>query len=73
MNFIKTNNHINIVLANVPIRYDLSYRSQVNMGIRSYNKKLMEITKEHNQVALIVIVTVWSRFNDLDVRLYISP
>jgi len=53
MNSIKTNNHINIVLANVPIRYDLSYYSQVNKGIRSYNKKLMEITKEHKQVALI--------------------
>ena len=52
MNFIKTNIHTNIVLANVPIRYDLSYYLQVNKGIRSYNKKLMEITKEHKQVAL---------------------
>ena len=40
MEFIKSNNHTNIVLANVPIRYDLSYYSQVNMGIRSYNKKI---------------------------------
>jgi hypothetical protein len=54
--FIKSsNNHTNIVLANVPIRYDLSYYSQVNKGIRSYNKKLMEIIKEHRQVALIEI------------------
>ena len=44
MKFIKTNNHTNIVLANVPIQYDLSYYSPVNKGIRSYNKKLMEIT-----------------------------
>jgi hypothetical protein len=48
MEFIKSNNHTNIVLANVPIRYDLSYHSQVNKGIRSYNKKLMEIIREHN-------------------------
>jgi len=53
--YFKTNNHTNIVLANVPIRYDLPYHSQVNKGIRSYNKKLMEITKEHKHVALIEI------------------
>jgi hypothetical protein len=51
MEFINTNNHTNIVLANVPIRYDLSYHSQVSKGIRSYNKKLIEIAKEHKQVA----------------------
>jgi len=53
MEFIKTNNHTDIVLANVPIRYDLSYYSQENKGIRSFNKNLMEITQEHKQVALI--------------------
>jgi len=52
MEFIKTNNHTNTVLTNVPIRYDLSYYSQENKGIRSFNKKLVEITKEHKQVAL---------------------
>jgi hypothetical protein len=31
--FIKTNNHTNIVLANVPVGYDLSHYSQVNKGI----------------------------------------
>jgi len=45
MEFIKTNNCTNIVLTNVPVRYDLSYYSQENKGIRSFNKKLMEITK----------------------------
>jgi len=43
MEFIKSNNHTNIVLANVPIWYDYSYYSQVNKGIRSYNKNLIEI------------------------------
>jgi hypothetical protein len=55
MEFIKSINHTNIVLAYVPIRYDLSYYSQVNKGVRSYNKKLMEIIKEHKQEALIEI------------------
>ena len=44
MEFIKTNNRTNIVLTNVPIRYDLSYYS--------FNKKLIESTKEYKQVAL---------------------
>jgi hypothetical protein len=49
---LKGNIHVK-QLANVPIRYDLSYHLQINKGIRSYNKQLMEITKEHKQVALI--------------------
>jgi len=32
---------------------DLSYYLQENKGIRSFNKKLMEIPKEHKQIALI--------------------
>jgi hypothetical protein len=53
--FIKRNNYSNIVLANVPIRYDLSYYSQENKGIRSFNKRLLEITKEHKEVTLVEI------------------
>jgi len=55
MEFIKTNDHPNIVLANVPIRYYLSYYSQENKGISSFNKNLMEITKDHKQIAPIEI------------------
>ena len=51
--FIRTNNHINIILATVPTRYDLSYYSKVNKDIRSYNERLRDITKLHKQVALI--------------------
>jgi len=55
--FIKSNKHTNIILANVPLRYDLSYHSQLNKRIRSYNKKLLEIIKNHRQVAQIKIDT----------------
>jgi hypothetical protein len=55
MEFIKRNNHTNIVLTNVPIHYDLSYYLQENKGIRSFNEKLMTVTKEHKQIALIAI------------------
>jgi hypothetical protein len=57
MEFIKANNHTNIILASVPIRYDLSYYSQANKEIRSYNKKLMEIMNAYKQVTLIEIDT----------------
>jgi hypothetical protein len=51
--FIQSNNHTNILLTKVPTRYDLSYYSQVNNEIRSYNDKLRDIVNEHKQVALI--------------------
>jgi hypothetical protein len=53
--FIKTYNHTNIVLTKVPIRYDLSYYSHINKGIRSFNRKLLEIAAEHKQITLIEI------------------
>ena len=53
MEFIKTNYHTNITPANVSIRYDLSYYSLQNKGIKSFNKTLMDITKEHKQIAPI--------------------
>ena len=53
--FIRTHTHTNIVLANVRIHYDLSYYSQINKGIRSYNKRLVKIADEHKQVTLIEI------------------
>jgi hypothetical protein len=48
--FIKANNHTNIILASVPVRYDLSHYSQANKEIRSYNNKLTEIMNAHKQV-----------------------
>jgi hypothetical protein len=57
--FIEKHNHTNIILANVPIRYDLSYHSLINKRIRSYNTELLELTSEftseQGQVALIEI------------------
>jgi hypothetical protein len=55
--FNKVNNHTNIILASVPVHYDLSYYSQANTEIRSYNKKLTEIMNAHKQVALTEINT----------------
>ena len=39
MDFIKTNNHTNIILVTVPPRYDLTQSSCVNSEIKSFNRK----------------------------------
>jgi RNase H-fold protein (predicted Holliday junction resolvase) len=44
-NFIKSNNHTNIILVSAPHRYDLMQSSCVNNEIRSFNRKLMKSVK----------------------------
>ena len=51
--FIERHSHTNIIIANVPIRYDLSYHSLTNAGIRSYNAELKELASEHRHITII--------------------
>ncbi|PNF38678.1 hypothetical protein B7P43_G18384, partial [Cryptotermes secundus] len=44
LNFIKTNSHTNIVLLNIPHRYDLENWSCVNDEIKVFNRKLVKCT-----------------------------
>jgi hypothetical protein len=44
MDFIKTNNHSNIILVAGPPRYDLMQSSCVNSDIKSFNRKLKKET-----------------------------
>jgi lysophospholipase L1-like esterase len=44
-NFIKTNNHTNIILINVPFRYDLCNSVYVNSYISTLNRKLKKLVK----------------------------
>jgi hypothetical protein len=53
--FVKTYIRTNIVLTEVPARYDLSYYSHINKGIRSFNRKLLEIAAENKQLTLLEI------------------
>ena len=44
-NFIKTNNHTNIILISVPFRYDLLNSTAVNSSISNVNRKLKKLVK----------------------------
>jgi hypothetical protein len=55
--FIQSNKHTNVIFANVPLRYGLSYYSQTNEKIRTYNRKLAEIIREHEEVTLMEMDT----------------
>jgi len=55
--FIQSNKCTNIIFTNVPPRYDLSYYSQINEKIRTYNRKIAEIIREHEKVTLIEMDT----------------
>jgi hypothetical protein len=57
LEFMQSNKHTNVIFANVPLRYDLSYYSQINENIRTYNRKIRETTQEHEQVALMELNT----------------
>jgi len=45
MNFIKSNDHTNIILMNVPSRYDLPNSISVNRNISALNRKLQKLVK----------------------------
>jgi len=42
-NFVKNNNHTNIILMNVPLRYDLTTSISVNRNISILNRKLQKL------------------------------
>jgi len=44
-NFIKTNNHSNIILINVSFRYDLPNSTSVNSSISILNRKLKKLVR----------------------------
>jgi hypothetical protein len=44
-NFIQTNKHTNIILINVPLRYDLRNSTSVNRSISILNRKLKKLVK----------------------------
>jgi len=57
LEFMQSNKHTNVIFANVPLRYDLSYYSQINENIRTYNRKIRETIREHEQVTLMELNT----------------
>ena len=57
LEFIQSNKHTNVVFTNVPLRYDLSYYSQINEKIRSYNRRTGEIIQEYERMTLMELDT----------------
>jgi hypothetical protein len=54
-NFVKSNNHTNIILTSLPHRYDLIQSSCVNSEIRSFNRKLMKSIRTYNHASILVM------------------
>ena len=53
MDFIKTNNHTNIILVTVPPRYDLMLSSCVNSEIKSFKTELKKMVKVYQHMSVL--------------------
>jgi len=54
-NFIKSNNHTDIILISAPHGYDLMQSSCVNSEIRSFNRKLMKSARAYQHESFLEI------------------
>jgi hypothetical protein len=52
-NFIKSNNHTNIISVSVPHRYNLMQSSCVNDAIRSFNGKLVKSVRAYQHASIL--------------------
>jgi hypothetical protein len=52
-NFIKNNNHTNIILMNIPFRYDLPDSISVNKSISVLNRKLQKLVKVYPHTSFL--------------------
>jgi lysophospholipase L1-like esterase len=49
--------HTNVIIAELPVRYDTEATPWINEQIKQYNKKLGKVTKSHKQAKLIRTTT----------------
>jgi hypothetical protein len=52
-NFVKSNNHTNIIVTNLPHGFALIQSSCVNSEIRSFNRKLIKSIKIYNHASIL--------------------
>jgi len=57
VNFLDSTQNTNVILVEVPVRYDTGARSRVNEQIENYNKKLYKVTKSLKHVKLVKVST----------------
>ena len=62
IDFIKTNNHTNIILVTLPPKYDLMQSSCVNSEIKSFNRKLKKMVKVYQHTSVLEMDNDWKLF-----------
>jgi hypothetical protein len=55
--FLDALQHTNVILTEIPVRYDIGASSWINEQIKQYNRKLGKVTKSYKQAKLIRITT----------------
>ena len=62
VNFLVDSQHTNIILLDVPLRYDIGIGSPVNEQIIGYNKQLHKITERYKHVIMVRSTTTREHF-----------
>ena len=57
LKFLEDTQNTNVILVEVPVRYDTGVRPHINEQIESYNTKLHKVTKSFKHVRLIKVTT----------------
>jgi lysophospholipase L1-like esterase len=57
VNFLDGAQNTNVILVEVPVRYNIGARSHINKQIENYNKKLYKLTKSFKHVKLTKVTT----------------
>ena len=57
IHFIQKYNNTNIIIVNIPHRYDLTNAAMTNFCIQAYNSKLKKILKTFKHVSLVEMST----------------
>lgn len=55
--FIEETQHTNIIFVDVPLRYDLGVRPQINEEIMKYNRKVNKLTQRQGNVKTVKVIT----------------
>jgi hypothetical protein len=55
IDFIRTNNHTNILINIIPYHHDLASHSQLNKEIKAINKKLLRITQAYDHTEMLTV------------------
>jgi hypothetical protein len=62
VNFLDGAQNTNVILVEIPVRYDIGAISHINKQIKNYNKKLYTVTKRFKHVKLIAVATTREHF-----------